>query len=93
MLTLSVSGAILSLKVKVIDMLIGLAHRRACEAFAIALASSLNSEADNLVNSTRDMFNAEEILAQVDYVIECLQEVITKAHAEYFRLRTGEVEE
>ena len=93
MLTLSVSGAILSLKVKVIDMLIGIAHRRACEAFALALASSLNSEADNLVNSTRDMFNAEEILAQVDYVIECLQELITKAQEQHYRLLSGEVEE
>ena len=87
------SGAILSLKVKVIDMLIGIAHRRACEAFAIALASSLNSEADNLVNSTRDMFNPEEILAQVDYVIECLQGVITKAQEQHYRLLSGEVEE
>ena len=74
-------------------MLVGLAHRRACEAFAIALASSLNSEADNLVNSTRDMFNAEEILAQVDYVIECLQELITKAQEQHYRLLSGEVEE
>ncbi len=40
------SGAILSLKVKVIDMLIGVGYRRACEAFAIALASTLNSEAE-----------------------------------------------
>ncbi len=92
MLALSVSGAILSLKVKVIDMLIGVAHRRACEAFAIALASTLNSEADNLVAGTHEVFDAEQVLERVDAVLDGLQGVITKAQEQHYRLLSGEVE-